>query len=284
MYLRFVALGDSTTVGIGDPTPLGWRGWATLVAGSLQARHDVSYCNLAVAGATTASVRAEQLSQALAHSPDLAALIVGINDTTRSSWDPVRLRADLMASATALHEAGATLITARFHDHGRVFGLPTVLRRPLWERIEVVNSVTQEVLDTFGGLRIDLASWPAVYERRFWSVDRLHPSELGHRALAHACAVQLRDRGVDLMLPELDAGGGRTPTPLDDARWVLTEGVPWVGRRARDLGPWAAKMAWAQTSRRGRTLAPARVQPRAPLPHDPHARDPHARGPHSPVP
>lgn len=32
MYLRLAALGDSTTVGIGDPVPGGWRGWARLEA------------------------------------------------------------------------------------------------------------------------------------------------------------------------------------------------------------------------------------------------------------
>src|SRR5436189_185018 len=33
---RFAALGDSITVGMGDPAPGGgWRGWATLLAGTL---------------------------------------------------------------------------------------------------------------------------------------------------------------------------------------------------------------------------------------------------------
>ncbi len=32
----FVALGDSITVGIGDPAPGGgWRGWAALLAGTV---------------------------------------------------------------------------------------------------------------------------------------------------------------------------------------------------------------------------------------------------------
>ncbi len=35
----FVALGDSITVGMGDPAPEGggWRGWAALLAASLHA-------------------------------------------------------------------------------------------------------------------------------------------------------------------------------------------------------------------------------------------------------
>ncbi|MYU18663.1 SGNH/GDSL hydrolase family protein, partial [Streptomyces sp. SID8361] len=31
--LRFAALGDSLTEGLGDPVPGGWRGWAALLAG-----------------------------------------------------------------------------------------------------------------------------------------------------------------------------------------------------------------------------------------------------------
>ena len=46
-YVRFAALGDSTTAGIGDPTPVGWRGWARLLADALATTYDVSFCNLA---------------------------------------------------------------------------------------------------------------------------------------------------------------------------------------------------------------------------------------------
>ena len=31
-YVRFVALGDSASCGVGDPTPGGWRGWARILA------------------------------------------------------------------------------------------------------------------------------------------------------------------------------------------------------------------------------------------------------------
>lgn len=50
-YLRFAALGDSTTHGIGDPvpaavSPMGWRGWARLLATSLATSYDVSSAHL----------------------------------------------------------------------------------------------------------------------------------------------------------------------------------------------------------------------------------------------
>ena len=252
MYLRLAALGDSTTYGIGDPVPGGWRGWARLLADALGTSYDVSFCNLAVSGATSADVHREQLSDAIAHRPDVASLIVGVNDTMRSTWDPARIRADLMASADALHGAGAMLVTARFHDHGAVFGLPGILRRPLAARIEVVNRAYDEVHATYGGVRLDLATRPEVLTRRFWSVDRLHPSELGHRALAHLYADLLRAEGLSCGAPSLEPEGGYDPSWRRDVAWIVAEGGPWVGRRARDLAPWAVRMAMTEV-RAGRT-------------------------------
>lgn len=250
MYLRFAALGDSTTHGIGDPVQGGWRGWARLLAGAMAPAHTVSLCNLAVPGATAADVRRAQLDPALAHRPDLASLIVGVNDTMRSTWSVPRLRADLLVCAEELSERRALLMTVRFHDHGEVFGLPSMIRRALRARIDAVNDVYDEIHDRFGGVRIDLARHPEVLQRRFWAVDRLHPSERGHRWLAGAFAAGLAEHGVDVGPVPADAVDGCAPTWHDDLAWLVTEGAPWVGRRARDLAPWAVRTAWADAQRR----------------------------------
>lgn len=47
-YIRFAALGDSATHGVGDPADDGWRGWARILAGSIADYHDVYFCNLAI--------------------------------------------------------------------------------------------------------------------------------------------------------------------------------------------------------------------------------------------
>ncbi len=244
-YVRFAALGDSTTVGVGDPVPGGWRGWARLLAEALASSYDVSFCNLARSGATSAEVRETQLDEAVAHRPDLASLVVGVNDTMRSTWDPARVRDDLLACADALHGTGALLLTARFHDHSAVFGLPAVLRRPLARRIEEVNAAYDEVHAAYGGIRLDLSERPEVRARVFWSVDRLHPSELGHRALARCYAERLVAAGFAFEPPSTERDGGYVPSWRSDVAWMMTEGAPWMGRRARDLGPWAVRMAVA---------------------------------------
>lgn len=242
--LRFVALGDSVTVGIGDRVDGTWRGWAALLAQSLASSYAVSFTNLAGVGATAARVRSEQLPVALRLRPRLASLIVGINDTMRSTYDPARLRADVMAAADALVGAGASLLLVRFHDHGRVFGLPAPLRRPLARRIATVNAIYDEVHATYGGHRVDLSANPDVYSRAAWSVDRLHPSERGHRWLARSFAETLSAGGIAVARPPCpDSADGQEPSVWRDVDWMVRKGVPWAARRAGDLAPWLVRLA-----------------------------------------
>jgi GDSL-like Lipase/Acylhydrolase family/GLTT repeat (6 copies) len=63
MMTTFAALGDSITLGVGDPVPGGgWRGWAALLADSLPRGRLV---NLAANGARVADVERTQLPRAL---------------------------------------------------------------------------------------------------------------------------------------------------------------------------------------------------------------------------
>lgn len=278
MTLHYVALGDSTTVGVGDPmngstTDLagagarpgeGWRGWASLLADSLGSSHRVTFSNFATSGATAPMVATNQLPSTGSGPIDLASLIVGVNDTLRSTFDAGQIRDCLQYCAEQLTGRGATLLTVRFHDHGQVFGLPAWLRRPLWHRIEQVNSVYDELYLRFGGIRIDMADYPEVYRRDFWSVDRLHPGERGHRRLARAFADELHRQGLPIAEPPALDCIGDTPSKWADALWMIREGVPWLGRRAGDLTPWAARMALTQFRPAGlstaRPTADAEVQ------------------------
>lgn len=240
-YVRFAALGDSVTFGLGDPlTGGGVRGWARLLADAIGRDHDVSFYNIARPGATAADVRATQLASAVAHRPQLASLIVGLNDTMRSTWDPRRVRQDLLYCAAALAERGTCLLTVRYHDHTRVFRLPRLLADPMRQRIDVLNAVYDEIYSRHGGLRVDLAAHPGIYDHQFWSVDRLHPAELGHRALAEEFSVLLNASGLAFDPPEL-ALDGRRATRARNLVQLVTEATPWLARRALDLAPWTTR-------------------------------------------
>jgi lysophospholipase L1-like esterase len=241
-YVRFVALGDSASCGVGDPTPGGWRGWARILADAIAANHDVSFCKLAVPGATVADVRRQQLTEALDHRPVIASLVVGLNDAMRSTWDPEQIHQDLLHCAGELARHGALVVTVRFHDHTRVLGLPALLARPMRRRIQVLNEIYDEVHERYGALRLDLSVDPAIYSRDLWAADRLHPSELGHRRLARLVGQLMVDEGLEFGLPSLSCTSER-PRLLETARVMVVDVVPWIGRRLSDLAPWAAHQA-----------------------------------------
>jgi hypothetical protein len=110
----FAALGDSITLGVGDPAPGGgWRGWATLLA---QGMSDGRLVNLAANGARAADVERLQLPRALELRPDVASVIVGINDALRAGFNAARIQAALAHVAGSLSAAGAVVLTMRLPD------------------------------------------------------------------------------------------------------------------------------------------------------------------------
>ncbi|GAB3770357.1 lysophospholipase L1-like esterase [Nocardioides ginsengisegetis] len=240
-YIRFAALGDSATLGLDDPVDRGWRGWARLLSDAIATAHQVSFCNLALPGATVSEVREHQLPLALAHRPVIASLVVGLNDAMRSTWDARRIREDLLHCARELAESGAMVITARFHDHGRAIGLPGFLARPLARRIAELNGIYDEVHELYGVLRIDLGPDGAAAHRDFWAHDRLHPSELGHRHVAVRVARLLNAEGLEFELPSLVCTGPRVGR-VKGAQVLATEAAPWIARRIRDLTPHAGRL------------------------------------------
>jgi hypothetical protein len=109
-------------------------------------------------------------------------------------------------------------------------------------RIEVLNEIYDEIHQRFDCVRVDLTEHPGVYDREFWSIDRLHPSELGHRALADEFAALLEDRGLSFAGPGRDLDG-LDLTRWGELRWLVSAGTPWLGRRVGDLVPAVATRA-----------------------------------------
>ncbi|KDN21121.1 SGNH/GDSL hydrolase family protein [Amycolatopsis rifamycinica] len=243
---RLAVLGDSTAVGLGDPLPRrgGWRGVGPLVAAALGVDRG-GYLNPSFAGARMRCVLTKQVPAAVAHRPDVALLIAGMNDTLRPDFDASRVAADLAEVIRRLRATGTVVLPVRFHDHSRVFRLPASLKRALSARVAELNAAIDDVVAREGVSCLDLARLPGAYDLASWSVDRLHPSELGHRMLADGFTGLLAEAGFDVPEPvSLACGGGAQPSAAGHVGWLVLKGIPWLWRRGREFLPYAAVIMW----------------------------------------
>ncbi|MGW3341844.1 SGNH/GDSL hydrolase family protein [Nonomuraea rubra] len=237
--IRMAALGDSVTVGIGDPVR--GRGWAGLLAESLAASGPVEPANLAVSGARLADVLRDQLPRALELRPAVATVLIGVNDTLRGDFDPGAFATGYESLLSALHGSGATVLTATLPDPGLMLRLPELLRRPLARRARAVNAAMEGPAARYGTVHVDLAAHPALYDPRMWGLDRLHPSERGHRHLAGLFAAALESRGLAVDPPDPEPAAP-DPSPWASAFWLATAGTAWLARRCVDFLPGFARL------------------------------------------
>lgn len=246
---RIVTLGDSITLGIGDPGPGGgWRGFAEHLAAGLR-RPELH--NLAQIGAQARHVEQNQLPAALELRPEIATVIVGINDTLRAGFHPGRTGGAIERTVAALRDSGAAVLTMRLPDPARMFGLPDVLARPLSRRMLAVNAQVDSIAARYGTLHWDAAGDPATYDRLNWSVDRLHPNERGHRLIACRFWNMLDATGHVLAAPPSPEPTSPPPTRRQKVHWMATRGTAWFLRRSVDLIPYMLFMAardWAADS------------------------------------
>jgi GDSL-like Lipase/Acylhydrolase family len=183
-------------------------------------------------------VERAQLPAAMALRPDVASVVVGINDTLRGDFDPERTGTCVGRTVAALRATGAEVLTMRLPDPGQMFGLPGALARPLARRMRAVNAAVDEVARRYGTVHLDTARDPATYERRYWSVDRLHPNECGHRLIACRFHALLAAAEFPVAGPGPDPEpSSPPPTRLAEVGWMATKGTAWLVRRSRDLVP-----------------------------------------------
>jgi hypothetical protein len=79
-----------------------------------------------------------------------------------------------------------------------------------------------------------------------WGVDRLHPSERGHRLLAGMFAARLAERGMPPVAPPDPEPANPEPGAWRQAHWMATKGTGWMVRRSRDLLPGLLHLALAE--------------------------------------
>lgn len=226
------ALGDSFTCGEGvgislDPAAT----WVSLVAGALP---DGRVVRLAEPGARVVDVRDRQLP-ALPERVDVATLVVGLNDVARAGFDPAAVTARLLEVVAGLRARADDVLVGRLHDAVALLPVPARVAAASRRRIETVNSAVDRVGEWPGVRVLDLGAVPALGQHGGWSVDRIHPSAAGHRAMAAAAVELLR-------------GAGRPAAPLEDvtvprgatrrarARWAVRHGLPYAAGHLRELG------------------------------------------------
>jgi hypothetical protein len=103
--------------------------------------------------------------------------------------------------------------------------------------MRAVNAAVDEVARRYGTVHLDVARDPATYERRYWSVDRLHPNERGHRLIACRFHALLGASGFPVGPGPDPEPSSPPPTRLAEVHWMATKGTAWLVRRSRDLVP-----------------------------------------------
>ena len=228
---KFAVLGDSISAGLGDPEGGGWPAFLASALGG------AAIHNLSVLGALSPDVARDQLPAALELKPEVASVICGLNDTLRGGFSPARTGAALEEVIAGLRAAGTVVLTMGMPDPGAMLGLPGALSRPLARRMHAVNDVLGALASTYGTLHFDAAADPAAYERRNWSVDRLHPNERGHRLIAIRYHALLAGSGYPVGPAPDPEPVSPPPTRRAELAWMATKGVGWVLKRSTDLVP-----------------------------------------------
>jgi lysophospholipase L1-like esterase len=233
-YLRYVALGDSQTEGLGDgDDTVGLRGFADRLAERLTAvSPSLRYANLAVRGRVAGQVRAEQLGPALALRPDLTTVVAGVNDLLRPRFNAAEVAGHLEEMFAALTAAGAQVVTLTLPDVGKI----APAARPIRSRVFDLNTRIRAAAARHGVAVAETARHAIATDPRLWTADRLHASPLGHERIAAALAQAIHLPGSDdawtRPLPP-QAAPTAWQTAAAELRWARAFLVPWLGRRLR---------------------------------------------------
>lgn len=234
-WKRFVAIGDSQTEGVGDPTGPGGRerGWADRFAEALAAHQGgLLYANLAIRGRLIAQVDEQQMEPALAMEPDLVSVVAGLNDVIRPGCDVDSILERMDSMQARLNGSGATVLSITYPDPAGMMPLG----RYLVDRFRAFNQGLREIAGQHGTLLLDIEPIAAATDSRLWCPDRLHLNPLGHERLAAGMeALVDPDADRELWLEELPTipPAGALRRTAAELRWAGAFLAPWIWRRLR---------------------------------------------------
>lgn len=188
----YVALGDSFTAG--RESADGER-WADRLAGGLRAVNpDLTYCNLAVDGASSADVLG-QIPAALEFKPDLVTVICGANDvllTSRPDIEGYERRFSEILEQLGGAVPEAAILTATAPESWHFMELRPRTKARLVKALSDLNGVTRTVAARHRVPCLNVAGHPGLTDRANFSADGLHPSAQGHERAVQEIALSLR--------------------------------------------------------------------------------------------
>lgn len=226
--VRYVALGDSFTEGVGDELPDGSvRGWADLVAQGWAdaAGEPIAYANFAIRGKLVRPIVDEQLEPALALKPTHLSFNGGGNDLLRPRTSVAQIVAAFSRIIERCDEEGVRLIV--------LSGANPTAQLPLGRVVQSRGDLLSRAVIERLADRTDIVralNWPdrELATAGYWSPDRLHMNTRGHHRVAARVltALGMDPPGQWWSLPPL------TDTVAPRGASYYREHVgPWVRRR-----------------------------------------------------
>ncbi|HEY5224064.1 MAG TPA: SGNH/GDSL hydrolase family protein [Microbacteriaceae bacterium] len=230
MFSSYVAIGDSSTEGVGDELADGrLRGWADFVALGLAAAspQPVTYANLAIRGRKLGPLIAEQLQPAVALKPELLSLNGGGNDIMRPRVSIESIAAQLNDAVSVAVDAGIHVLLLSGANPSRNLPLGSLLRKRGEQLAVAVRAHYPRDSVTF----VDNWADVGLEDIRYWSADKLHLNALGHARVASNVLTTLSipvppEWGV----AEVAAASGGEKS-RNSAAYYRQYVLPWIGRR-----------------------------------------------------
>ncbi|WP_221584383.1 SGNH/GDSL hydrolase family protein [Microbacterium sp. G2-8] len=225
--VRYVAIGDSFTEGVGDEREDGRpRGWADLVAeGWASVRgQPIEYANLAIRGRLAWPVVDEQLERALALEPTHLSFNGGGNDMLRPGTSTDRVVDAFVKVVRRCEDEGVTPIILAGADPSSGLPMSSLIR----QRGDVLTEAVTARMRRNENI-VWAVNWTdeELRDPAYWSPDRLHMNFRGHHRVA-ARVLDALGVGAPIdwwSLPEQPAAH------LESRDYYRAHVLPWVRRR-----------------------------------------------------
>nr|BFE61846.1 SGNH/GDSL hydrolase family protein [Dactylosporangium thailandense] len=229
--MRYVAIGDSFTEGMGDERADGVpRGWADLVAAGIAEAtgETVQYANLAIRGRLLGPILDEQLDVALGldPAPTMLSLNGGGNDMMRRGTDMDHLLELTEMAVRRTSEAGVRMLLLSGADPSEHLPFGKVIHR----KGTILSAAVRELTERYDALFVNVFGDEEIRRAPYWSADRLHLNAAGHRRVASLVLTAL---GHATTAHRIDPGPAPSKGLLAEARYYREHVLPWVTRRLR---------------------------------------------------